>query len=136
MYGFLEYISLKNFPRDISRAGIIKHSLPLLRALLECGYYSREGLIWGNTVSNIVFCKLFTTSKNVHISNKHGFGSNLTVNLGPCSIKGFSMSWALAETKLIEERCNNNTLKWQPQTLRASLSIVIANRTIKIPFER
>ena len=29
----------------ISRAGIIKHSVPLLRALLECGYYSREGLI-------------------------------------------------------------------------------------------
>ena len=30
---------------DISGAGIIKHSVPLLRALLECGYYSREGLI-------------------------------------------------------------------------------------------
>ena len=35
---------------DISRAGIINPSLALLRALLECGYYSREGLIWGNTV--------------------------------------------------------------------------------------
>ena len=30
---------------DISRAGIINHFLALLRALLECGYYSREGLI-------------------------------------------------------------------------------------------
>ena len=29
---------------DMSRAGIIIHSLALLRALLECGYYSREGL--------------------------------------------------------------------------------------------
>ena len=27
------------------------------------------------------------------------------------------MSCALAEAKLIEKRCNNNTLKWQPQTL-------------------
>ena len=76
------------------------------------------------------------TSKYVsNVSNKHGFESNLTVNLGPCSIKGFSMSCALAETKLIEERCNNNTLKWQPQTLRTSQSIVITNRTIKTPFE-
>ena len=44
---------------DISRAGIIKHSLPLLRVLLECGYYSREGLIWGNTVRKkqfSIFC--------------------------------------------------------------------------------
>ena len=30
---------------DISRAGIIIHSMTLLRALLERGYYSREGLI-------------------------------------------------------------------------------------------
>ena len=30
---------------DILRAGIINHSLPLLRELLECGYYSREGLL-------------------------------------------------------------------------------------------
>ena len=30
---------------DILRAGIINHSLVLLRALLERGYYSREGLI-------------------------------------------------------------------------------------------
>ena len=35
---------------DILRAGIINCSIALLRALLECGYYSREGLIWGNTV--------------------------------------------------------------------------------------
>ena len=35
---------------DISRAGIINHSLPLLRALLECGFYLKEGLI-GNTVN-------------------------------------------------------------------------------------
>ena len=35
---------------DISRAGIIICSLALLRALLERGYYSREGLIWGKTV--------------------------------------------------------------------------------------
>ena len=35
---------------NILRAGIINHSLVLLRALLECGYYSREGLIRGNTV--------------------------------------------------------------------------------------
>ena len=34
-----------------SRAGIIDFFLALLRALLECGYYSREGLICGNTVS-------------------------------------------------------------------------------------
>ena len=35
---------------DYLRAGIIKTSYLWLRALLECGYYSREGLIWGNTV--------------------------------------------------------------------------------------
>ena len=35
---------------DISRAGIINHFLPLLQALLKRRYYSREGLIWGNTV--------------------------------------------------------------------------------------
>ena len=29
----------------------IKTSNLWLRALLKCGYYSREGLIWGNTVS-------------------------------------------------------------------------------------
>ena len=42
----------KLFRGDILRAGIIKHSLALLWALLERGYYSREGLIWGNTVCN------------------------------------------------------------------------------------
>ena len=31
-------------------AGIIFLQGLQLRALLECGYYSREGLIWGNTV--------------------------------------------------------------------------------------
>ena len=35
---------------NILRAGIIIDSLVLLRALLERRYYSREGLIWGNTV--------------------------------------------------------------------------------------
>ena len=30
---------------DILRAGIIKHSLTLLRALIERRYYSKEGLI-------------------------------------------------------------------------------------------
>ena len=35
---------------DISRAGIIFLQCLQLRALLECGFYSREGLIWGNTV--------------------------------------------------------------------------------------
>ena len=40
------FLKSSNIARgDISRAGIIKHSLALLRALLECGYYSREGLI-------------------------------------------------------------------------------------------
>ena len=43
-------MSSNNACGDISRAGIINHSMALLRALLECGYYSREGLIWGNTV--------------------------------------------------------------------------------------
>ena len=43
-------MSSNNARGDISRAGIINHSLPLLRALLEHGYYSREGLILGNTV--------------------------------------------------------------------------------------
>ena len=44
-------VSTLNIARgDISRAGIINNSLALLRGLLECGYYSREGLIWGNTV--------------------------------------------------------------------------------------
>ena len=38
-------LRLKNARGDISRAGIINHSMSLLRALLECGYYSREGLI-------------------------------------------------------------------------------------------
>ena len=38
-------MSSNNARGDISRAGIINHSLALLRALLECGYYSREGLI-------------------------------------------------------------------------------------------
>ena len=37
------------------RAGINNHSLALLRALLECGYYSREGLIRGNTVYLKIF---------------------------------------------------------------------------------
>ena len=36
---------------DKSRVDIIDFSLALLRAVLECGYYSREGLIWGNMVS-------------------------------------------------------------------------------------
>ena len=31
--------------RDILRAGIIDYSLTLLWALLECGYYLREGVI-------------------------------------------------------------------------------------------
>ena len=35
---------------DISRAGIIFLQGLQLWALLECGFYSREGLIWGNTV--------------------------------------------------------------------------------------
>ena len=39
---------------DILRAGIINHFLPLLRALLECGFYSREGFICGNTVYTIM----------------------------------------------------------------------------------
>ena len=34
---------------DISRAGIILYDLKV-RVLLERGFYSREGLIWGNTV--------------------------------------------------------------------------------------
>ena len=38
---------------DILRAGIINHSFALLRALLERGYYSKKGLIWGDTVSEI-----------------------------------------------------------------------------------
>ena len=42
---------------DISRTGIINYFLPLLRALLECGFYSREGLIWGNTVYNLDIVK-------------------------------------------------------------------------------
>ena len=44
--------SLINTRGDISRAGIILLWGLQLRALLECGFYSREGLIWGNTVSN------------------------------------------------------------------------------------
>ena len=35
---------------DKSRAGIIFLQGLQLRALLECGLYSREFLIWGNTV--------------------------------------------------------------------------------------
>ena len=38
-------MSLNNARGDISRAGIINFSMALLRALLECGYYLREGLI-------------------------------------------------------------------------------------------
>ena len=41
-------------PGDISRAGIIFLQGLQLRALLECGFYSREGLLWGNTVCNFV----------------------------------------------------------------------------------
>ena len=39
---------------DISRAGIIFLKDLQVRVLLECGYYSREGLIWGNTVPIII----------------------------------------------------------------------------------
>ena len=41
------------------RAGMFKHSLVLLRALLECGYYLRECLIWGNTVFKGLHCVTF-----------------------------------------------------------------------------
>ena len=42
----LKNIKLEKISReDILRAGVTKHSLPLLQALLECGYYLREGLI-------------------------------------------------------------------------------------------
>ena len=39
-------------PAGIYRGRVLLtiHYLPVVRALLECGYYSREGLIWGNTV--------------------------------------------------------------------------------------
>ena len=43
-------MSSNNVRGDISRAGIIFLQGLQLRALLECGFYSREGLIWGNTV--------------------------------------------------------------------------------------
>jgi len=44
------YMSSNIARGDISRAGIIFIQGLQLRVLLECGYYSREGLIWGNTV--------------------------------------------------------------------------------------
>jgi hypothetical protein len=43
-------ISLNIARGDILKAGIINHSMALLRALLERKYYSREGHICGNTV--------------------------------------------------------------------------------------
>ena len=39
--------------RDISRTGIIFLQGLQLRAVLEQGLYSREGLIWGNTVIKV-----------------------------------------------------------------------------------
>ena len=52
----LETIKLIKISRDdILRAGNSNHCLALLRALLECRYYSREGLIWGNTVCNCTY---------------------------------------------------------------------------------
>ena len=43
-------MSSNNVRGDISRAGIIFLKGLQLRVLLECGFYSREGIIWGNTV--------------------------------------------------------------------------------------
>ena len=39
------HMSSNNVPGDISRAGIILLQDLQLRVLLECGFYSREGLI-------------------------------------------------------------------------------------------
>jgi hypothetical protein len=47
-------MSSNNVRGDISRAGIIFLQGLQLRVLLECGFYSREGLIWGNTVCPIM----------------------------------------------------------------------------------
>ena len=52
---------------DISRAGIINHSLALLQAILECGHYSREGLIRGNTVNQLCFSFLPVCQKGISI---------------------------------------------------------------------
>ena len=40
--------------------------MALLRTLLECGYYSREGLIWGNTV--IIFLECGPPKSILHFS--------------------------------------------------------------------
>ena len=59
MFVLYEFDNMKmtsNIARgDISRAGIIFFQGLQLRALLECGFYSREGLIWGNTVADARF---------------------------------------------------------------------------------
>ena len=54
----------ENARGDISRAGIIFLPGLQLRALLECGFYSREGLIWGNTVSEILLLSLVVLYEN------------------------------------------------------------------------
>ena len=50
LYEAIQKMSSNIAHGDISRAGIILLQGLQLRAILECGYYSREGLIWGNTV--------------------------------------------------------------------------------------
>ena len=66
-----EWKKEKNMPLNItrgdkSRTGIIFHSLVLLRALLERGYYSREGFIWGNTVLHALMYKCTCAMHIVH----------------------------------------------------------------------
>ena len=57
---FFWFQNSRIFPRgDYLRAGIIKTFHLWVRVLLECGYYSREGLIWGNTVSVWCFDDIF-----------------------------------------------------------------------------
>ena len=45
VFGFSGFMSSNNVRGDISRAGIIFLQGLQLRVLLECGFYSREGLI-------------------------------------------------------------------------------------------
>ena len=87
-------IRSKKARRDISRAGIINCFLALLRALLERGYYSREDLIWGNTVS-CTFSKLYVYIQNcIKTSNfklkfKHIFHSKYK------DYKGYIKDWTI-----------------------------------------
>ena len=82
---------------DISRTGINIYSLALLRVLLECGYYSRQGLIWGNTVPN---------SKNYH-EFSYSLGLWLCLeNLGVGTVfDSESVLYLLGDSSLLLEKC-------------------------------